>query len=205
MPPDNTLPGNYQSRQPAEPNASPQEGGAELSAEPVLQNEVHSSDSEQGSAEVQALGEAGGVSATSAVGGVQRSQVDRFQNRNYQNRQPAEPNASQQLGGAVLSAERVALTALSTSTEPAAATSSGTRSIERAASDGSLVTFVVPEVPSGSLLRRRLNGADLPVAVKVPPRVCKGDIITGRVRGGSLSITKIEMAGCEGSGGGVGQ
>ena len=171
----------------------------------MLQNEARSLGSVQSSSEVQALSGAGGVSATSAVGSVQRSRVDRLQNRNYQSRQPAEPNASQQLGGAVLSAERVALTASSTSTEPAAATSSGTRSIERAASDGSLVTFVVPEVPSGSLLRLRLNGADLPVAVKVPPRVCKGDIITGRVRGGSLSITKIEMAGCEGSGGGVGQ
>ena len=151
------------------------------------------------------MGEAGGFSATSAVGGVQRSQVDRFQNRNYQNRQPAEPNASQQPGGAMLSAECLALAVSSTSTEPAAAASSGTRSAERVATDGSLVTFVVPEVPSGSLLRLQLNGADLPVAVRVPPRVCKGDIITGRVRGSSLSITKIEMAGCEGSGGGVGQ
>ena len=67
----------------------------------------------------------------------------------------------------MLPAERVALTASSTSTEPAAAASSGTRSIERATTDGSLVTFVVPEVPSGSLLRLRLDGTDLPVAVKV--------------------------------------
>ena len=79
------------------------------------------------------------------------------------------------------------------------------QSVGSATTDGSLVTFVVPEVPSGSMLRLRLDGADLSVAVKVPPRVCKGDIITGRVRGGSLFITKIEMAGCEGSGGGVGQ
>jgi hypothetical protein len=88
---------------------------------------------------------------------------------------------------------------------PVSAALSEPQPVGSAAADGSLVTFVVPEVPSGSLLRLRLDGADLSVAVKVPPRVCKGDIITGRVRGGSLSITKIEMAGCEGSGGGVGQ
>ena len=196
---------NYQSRQPAEPNASLQVGGAELPAEQVLQNEARSLGSVQSSGEVQALSGAGGVSATSAVGSVQRSRVDRLQNRNYQSRQPAEPNASLQLGGAELPAEQVALTAEGASTEPASAALSAPQSVGSATTDGSLVTFVVPEVPSGSLLRLRLDGADLPVAVKVPPRVCKGDIITGRVRGGSLSITKIEMAGCEGSGGGVGQ
>ena len=70
---------NYQSRQPAEPNASPQVGGAELPAEQVLQNEVRSLDSEQSSGEVQTSSGAGGVSATSTVGGVQRSRVDRLQ------------------------------------------------------------------------------------------------------------------------------
>ena len=54
-------------------------------------------------------------------------------------------------------------------------------------------------------LRLRLDGADLPVAVKVPGRVRKGDVITGQVYDGCLHITKVEMAGCEGSGGSVGQ
>ena len=71
--------------------------------------------------------------------------------------------------------------------------------------DGYLLTFVMPQVTSGSLLRLRLDGADLPVAVKVPQRVCKGDLITGEVYDGCLHITKVEMAGCEGSGGSVGQ
>ena len=78
------------------------------------------------------------------------------------------------------------------------------QSVGSSAADGSLVTFVVPEVPLGSLLRLRLDGTDLPVAVEVPSRVCKRNIITGRVRSSSLSITRIEMAGREGSGGGLG-
>lgn len=50
----------------------------------------------------------------------------------------------------------------------------------------------MPKVTSGSLLRLRADGADLPITVKVPPK---------KVYGGCLHITKIEMGGCEGSGG----
>ena len=47
----------------------------------------------------------------------------------------------------------------------------------------------------------------LSVAVKLPARVRKGDVITGQVYGGCLHtcITKDEMADFEGSGGSVGQ
>ena len=38
----------------------------------------------------------------------------------------------------------------------------------------------MPQVTSGSLLRLRLDGADLPVAVKVPARVRKGDVSQDR-------------------------
>ena len=58
----------------------------------------------------------------------------------------------------------------------------------------------MPAVTSGSVLRLRLDGDDTPVIVRVPPRVYKGDVITGKVSGGCLHITKVEMAGCEGSG-----
>jgi hypothetical protein len=192
---------NNKSRQPAEPNASLRVSSAELQAAQV----ASSLGSKPSSGAVQDLPGAGGASAASAAGSVGCLQVDRLQNRNNQSRQLAEPNASQRVGGAELPAEQEALTDERASTVPVSAELSAPRSVESATADGSLVTFVVPEVPSGSLLRLRLDGADLPVAVKVPPRVCKGDIITGRVRGGSLSITRIEMAGCEGSGGGVGQ
>ena len=71
--------------------------------------------------------------------------------------------------------------------------------------DGHLLTFVMPQVTSDSVLRLRLDGADIPVTIKVPQRVCKGDVITGKAYDGYLHITKVEMAGCEGSGGSVGQ
>ena len=131
--------------------------------------------------------------------------MDRLQNRNYQSRQSAEPNASLQVGGAECQAAQVALASGRASTVSVSVALSAPLSVGSAAADGSLVTFVVPEVPSGSLLRLRLDGTDIPVAVKVPPRVCKGDIITGRVWDGSLSITRVLMAGYESSGGGVGQ
>ena len=92
-----------------------------------------------------------------------------------------------------------------TSAEAAGKTSPAAQSAGGSSADGYLLTFVMPRVTSGSLLRLRLDGADLPVAVKVTPRVCKGDVITGQVYDGCLHITKVEMAGCEGSGGSVGQ
>ena len=55
----------------------------------------------------------------------------------------------------------------------------------------------MPKVTSGSLLRLRADGADLPITVKVPPRVRMGDVITGEVYDGCLHITKIEMGGLE--------
>ena len=49
--------------------------------------------------------------------------------------------------------------------------------------DGQLRSFAMPKATPGSLLRLREDGADLPITVRVPPRACMGDVITGRVYG----------------------
>jgi hypothetical protein len=124
----------------------------------VLQNEARSLGSVQSSSEVQALSGADGVSAASAVGSVECSRMDRLQNRNYQSRQSAEPNASLQVGGAECQAAQVALASERASTVSVSVALAAPQSVGSATADGSLVTFVVPEVPSGSLLRLRLDG-----------------------------------------------
>ena len=59
--------------------------------------------------------------------------------------------------------------------------------------DGQLLSFVMPKATPGSLLRLREDGADLPITVQVPTRVCMGDVITEKVYGGCLHVTKVEM------------
>ena len=51
----------------------------------------------------------------------------------------------------------------------------------------------MPKAAAGTELRLNMDGSDLPVTVTVPPRVCMGDTITGRVYEGRLHITKMVM------------
>ena len=130
--------------------------------------------------------------------------MDQLQKQNEQSWQPAEPAATLQRSSAELQVEQM----VDDSQSPAANVDGESTQAQFTAEtivDGRLLAFVMPAVTSGSVLRLRLDGDDIPGIVKVPPRVCKGDIITGKVSGGCLHITKVEMAGCEGSGGSVGQ
>ena len=162
-------------------------------------------DSLQDSSRAQNQSDAGGASAASAGVGNGCLQVDRLQKQNEQSRQPAEPAATPQRSSTELEVEQVVDDSARPSAEAADEGSPIAQSAGGSLADGHLLTFVMPLVTSGSVLCLRLDGADIPVAVKVPPRVCKGDVITGEVYDGCLHITKVEMADCEGSGGSVGQ
>jgi hypothetical protein len=162
-------------------------------------------DSSQDSSRAQNQSDAGGASAASAGVGNGCSQVDQLQKQNEQSWQPAEPAATLQRSSAALQVEQMVDDSLQSPVANVDGESTQAQSTAEPIVDGRLLTFVMPAVTSGSVLRLKLDGDDIPVIVKVPPRVCKGDVITGKVSGGCLHITKVEMAGCEGSGGSVGQ
>ena len=80
------------------------------------------------------------------------------------------------MGSAELQVAQVADGSEQTSAEAAGKRLPIAQSAGGPTADGYLLTFVMPQVTSGSLLRLRLDGADLPVAVKVPARVRKGEM-----------------------------
>ena len=162
-------------------------------------------DSMQDSGKVHDQSNASGASATSTGVSGGCSQVDQLQKKNEQSWQPAEPAATLQRSSAELQVEQMVGDSLQSPVANVDGESTEAQFTAEPMVDGRLLTFVMPAVSSGSVLRLRLDGADIPVAVKVPPRVCKGDVITGQVYDGCFHITKVEMAGCEGSGGSVGQ
>ena len=98
--------------------------------------------------------DAGGASAASAGVGNGCSQVNQLQKQNEQSWQPAEPAATPQRSSTELEVEQV----VDDFTQPSAADADGgspkAQSAGESLADGNLLTFAMPQVTSGSVLRQ---------------------------------------------------